>query len=343
MLETFPAFATLPPALRFSLRASGVVEMKMKFDKRRLARIGAVVVVALAAGHLVQTMATRKASPTAVAEAPSPRPASVVQLAGTNEPAAVPSIPKPALPAAALAATPQPASVVTLPVPPVPQPVVIADACPVTLDLMADPGAMIGVTLLAPCAPNARVVVQHGGLAITARTSLTGTMFLSIPALAADGAVEVIFADRPSVTADVALDDLTDLRRFAVQWQADDAFQLYGYEGGTAVSAASSGTVPLTGLSGASGFLTRLGDAGVENPLLAEVYTYPARTPANVVVEAAVTPATCGRELLGETLMSQAGKVTVTDLSLAMPECDAVGDFLVLKNLVPDLTLAAVN
>jgi len=81
----------------------------------------------------------------------------------------------------------------------------------------------------------------------------------------------------------------------------------------------------------------------VDMPLLAEVYTYPAMGSADVVIEAAVTAQTCGRELLGETLLSEAGRVTVTDLTLAMPDCDAVGDFLVLNNLVPDLTLVAAN
>ena len=56
-----------------------------------------------------------------------------------------------------------------------------------------------------------------------------------------------------------------------------------------------------------------------------------------------MTESTCGRELLGETLSSVAGKVQVTDLTVAMPECDAVGDYLVLKNLVPDLNIASAN
>ncbi len=315
----------------------------MQIDKRRVARIGAVVVVALAAGHLVQTMASRKDAHRPAVEAAMPRPAAVVQLAATTEPApralvtneraTVPGIATPTLPAAALAKTVlDPAA-----------PAVVAEACPVTLDLMADPGAMIGITLLAPCHPSTRIVLQHAGLAVTAQTSLTGTLFLSVPALTADAAVELTFADGTSVTQTIAMGEMTALRRFAVQWQADDAFQLYGYTGASVVSATTPGAVPLTGPLTEAGFLTRLGDATVDRPLLAEVYTYPARGSADVVIEAAVTAQTCGRELLGETLLSEAGRVTVTDLTLAMPDCDAVGDFLVLNNLVPDLTLVAAN
>jgi len=333
LLETFPDLATLSPALPPSLMALGVMEVRMQIDKRRVARIGAVVVVALAAGHLVQTMAARKDAPRPAVEAAMPRPADVVQLAATNQPAAVPVVAKPVLPAAALAKTaPVPAEAIA-----------VADACPVTLDLMADPGAMIGITLLAPCHPSTRVVLQHAGLAVTAQTSLTGTLFLSVPALTADAEVELTFADGTSVSKTIAMDDIAALRRFAVQWQADDAFQLYGYQGATAVSATNPGAVPLTGPLTEAGFLMQLGDKTVDMPLLAEVYTYPAMGSADVVIEAAVTAQTCGRELLGETLLSEAGRVTVTDLTLAMPDCDAVGDFLVLNNLVPDLTLVAAN
>ena len=47
--------------------------------------------------------------------------------------------------------------------------------------------------------------------------------------------------------------------------------------------------------------------------------------------------------MLGEVLESKAGTVTSTELTLAMPECDALGDILVLKNPGQDVTLAAVN
>ena len=77
--------------------------------------------------------------------------------------------------------------------------------------------------------------------------------------------------------------------------------------------------------------------------MLAQVYTWPAdvTVPSEVVIEAAVTDLTCGRELLGETVASVTGTVTITDLTLATPDCDAVGDILVLKNLAPALKIAA--
>ena len=99
------------------------------------------------------------------------------------------------------------------------------------------------------------------------------------------------------------------------------------------------------GLRPTGGFLTLLGDSTAKNPLLAEVYTYPADPAAKpeIIVESAVTDATCGRELLGETLNAIGGQVFVTELTLAMPDCSGIGDFMVLKNLVLDLNIAAAN
>ncbi len=368
-------------------------------DKRRLARVLVVVTVALAAGHMVQTMAERKlqAQVRIAAAADESRPKEIVQLAATNEQLPAPAAPKsPLLAAAASAATVLPiaepaaeapaegtaapvpatdpvatASAVDVPATETPAasdpaatdpaatppainasavaalppatPTVTADACPITLDVMADPGAMIGITLLAPCHPSERVVLRHAGLAITVATTATGSAFVTVPALETDALVVVRFDDGSEASASVTVPELATLRRFGVQWQNDDAFQVYGLEGMTTISATNAGTGPADGLPLAGGFLTRLGDASALTPLLAEIYTYPATGMADVVVEAAVTAATCGREILGETLASVAGRVTVTDLSLVMPDCNAVGDFLVLNNLASDLTLAAAN
>ena len=73
------------------------------------------------------------------------------------------------------------------------------------------------------------------------------------------------------------------------------------------------------------------------------LYTFPAdpNAKAVVVVEAPVTEASCGREILAETLVGSGSRVTINDLAAAMPGCDAIGDYLVLKNLVPDLNIAS--
>jgi hypothetical protein len=209
---------------------------------------------------------------------------------------------------------------------------------------------MIGVSLVAPCAKDARVVIAHEGLTITGKTNAEGSLFLSIPALAVEAQVIARLPSGNEVEESVRVPAMATLRRMGVQWHDADAFQLHAFENGAGYGesghiSADEPQTPTTGLSGTGGFITLLGDTSVELPMMAEIYTFPAGIAANadITIEAAVTDATCGRELLGETIMTLAGEVYISELTLAMPECDAVGDILVLKNLLTDLTIAAAN
>jgi hypothetical protein len=62
----------------------------------------------------------------------------------------------------------------------------------------------------------------------------------------------------------------------------------------------------------------------------------------HVSVDAEVTIANCGLRVEAQTLeVRQAGKMKVQDLTLPIPACGAVGDFLVLQNLLQDLKVAS--
>ena len=225
-----------------------------------------------------------------------------------------------------------------------------ATHCPLNLDLRVEPLAIIGVSLLAPCHVNQRAVLRHGGLAVTVKTSGTGSLTTSLPAFSTDALVSIRFSDGATAENTVAVPEAATLRRFGVQWMGDDAFQLNAFENGAdygeigQVSAADPHR-PLAGQPQISGFLSVLGDDGVDRPMLAEVYTYPAAASAvvKIVIEAAITKGTCARDILGETLAHAGGEVTITDLTLTMPDCSAIGDILVLRNLDPDLKLASAN
>lgn len=216
-------------------------------------------------------------------------------------------------------------------------------SCNVTFDLVAQPGAMIGLTVLAPCNPQERVVLWHAGLAITAKTSSTGSLFTSLPALTEDATVEVRFASGERVAQSIQMPEAKDLRRFAVQWQDADAFQLHAFEGGASYGQPGHYSAAFTGTAGQGSFVSILGDAATDLPLLAEVFTFGPDKSAEVVVEASVTDTTCGRTIFGEMIAAEAGKVDIQDLTLAMPECDGLGDILVLKNLMQDMKLAAAE
>lgn len=210
------------------------------------------------------------------------------------------------------------------------------DPCAMSLEVFAEDAAMIGVTLLAPCRAGQRVVLLHGGLAVSMQTLATGSLFATLPAMEATGAVEARFDDGATLQAAAAVPELAGLRRFAVQWQDTDRFALNGFEGKADYGDAGHRTV-------LNGGVMALGDSSAKPALLAEVYTFPDPEDARVTVEAAVGDATCGRELLGETLYSSGGVVRVDELTLAMPACDATGGFVVLNNPLPDMTLAAAE
>lgn len=339
----------------------------MAENKNRVIRVAAVLMVAAGAGFVMQNMQKANAVQQQARTEVGAEPKAIETLAAESKPASVLAT---AAPTVAATAAPEPAPIMlaateaTLPAaPPIaeaapklpetvpaPLPAEVTDACAVTLDLIPEANAMIGLTLLAPCHGNERVVLKHAGLAVSGLTTANGALFTGIPAMETDAQIEVLFSDGARAQARIAVPEVADLRRFAVQWQADDAFQLHAFEDGAGygdpghVSGADPHR-PAAGAPAKGGFLTLLGDSTTENPLLAEVYTFPVDATARpeVVIETAVTETTCGRELLGETLSSTAGTVLVTDLTVAMPDCDGVGDYLVLKNLAPDLNIASAE
>ncbi|GAB1479447.1 hypothetical protein MASR2M74_20110 [Paracoccaceae bacterium] len=336
--------------------------------KRRIAGVAAVAAIALGAGHLVQNLSAGKApaarpsaqlqekpkavqtvaaGPEATAPAPAATPDPALATVAPSAPAPLPApASAPLLTEAPAAEAPPPA----LPAAPALSEAPVVPNCTATLDLVPEQHAMIGVTLLARCHENERVILQHAGLAVTAMTTASGALFTGLPGLEAEATVTAVFLDGTRVEAQIALPELAALRRFGVQWQGEDAFQLHAFEGGATYGqpgdlSAANPRMPSEGLKPGQGFITLLGDPTAPSPLLAEVYTFPAdpAAKADVVVEAGVNKATCGREILGETLASLGGKSTVTELTVAMPECDAVGDYLVLKNLAPQMNIAAAN
>ena len=302
---------------------------------RRLARVFALVAIAVAAGHLIQTLAARKTIAEANAAANVPSGIVPLSAGAADEPVVVfvrQTLAKDFLNARTTMDRIREAAAEMAAVP----------VCSDHLTLQAQAGGMIGVDLLATCRNSERVVLRHAGLAVTAKVGADGRLTTVLPALAASEPVEVLFQDGTRVADMVVLPEVANLRRFGVQWQGGPAFAVQGFENGAdfgqpdVITAANPGS-PTTGI------LTALGDATVENPLLAQIYTYPAdpaRT-TTVVVEAAVTPGTCGHDLLGEVISSTGGQVSRVDLTLAMPDCSGVGDFLLLKNLDAGLKIAA--
>ncbi len=224
-------------------------------------------------------------------------------------------------------------------------------ACDYTLTAEAAPAAMVSLSLDAPCATRERFTMHHNGMMFTGVTDDGGHASMLVPALALKASFIAAFANGEGAVANAEVDSVNYYQRVAVQWQGDTGMQLHALEFGAGydddghvwsgaprdVAAASDGD---------RGFLTRLGAADQPKALMAEIYTFPSLLAGRdgdvtLLVEAEVTPLNCNRDIDAQALQMQpGGGLRVQDVTLMMPECSAVGDFLVLKNLLNDLTIA---
>ncbi|WP_412504227.1 hypothetical protein [Roseovarius sp. SYSU LYC5161] len=223
--------------------------------------------------------------------------------------------------------------------------------CETTLTAETLAAAMVELSLDAPCMINERFTLHHNGMMITGVTDATGQSELTVPALSKQAVFIVSFAAGQGAVATAEVTSMEYYDRVVLQWQGPAGLQLhalefgasYGEEGHVWSDAARSMGVAARG---EGGFHTRLGALDQPEARLAEVYTFPsgtARRGGNVAVsvEAEVTEDNCTRDIAAQTIeVRGAGRPRVKDLELAMPECDAAGDFLVLKNLLNDLKIA---
>lgn len=233
-------------------------------------------------------------------------------------------------------------------------PAVITDAvdCSVVMATDVLPGAMVLLALDAPCDADTAVTIHHQGMMFSAMTNDVGQLAIIVPALAKEAFFIASVSDAQSAVATVDVPALANYDRAVVQWQGDNAVELHalefgaGYDDAGHVWAAAARDETAT-VGGQGGYLTSLGDASVENALMAEVYTFPTGSSSRdgtvrLSVEAEVSAANCGREIAAQSIQIHPdGAPTAVDLNVFMPGCDAIGEFLVLKNMFEDLTLAA--
>lgn len=214
-----------------------------------------------------------------------------------------------------------------------------------------EPAAMVRLELSGECLKGHTVTFHHNGMMFSHAVGPDGTASVSAPALATQAIYIVSFGNGNGAVAQTRVPDLSAHERIVLQWQGDDGLQLHAFENGASygddghIWADAAGDADHA-LSGRGGFLRHYGDASGPDGLRADVYTFAkgARLAANTVqinAEAEVTASNCGHEVSGQMLnLSSDSALKSHDLSLEMPECDAKGSFLVLKNLLQDLKIA---
>ncbi|MDA8586186.1 hypothetical protein N9L47_07895 [Rhodobacteraceae bacterium] len=222
-----------------------------------------------------------------------------------------------------------------------------ADCVPKLLATTA-PAAMITLVLRAPCHPNLLVQIKQGPIIASAYTDGDGRMTLKIPALETVSDIQITFDDVVLAT-ELTIPEAENFQHIILNWTGPQLLRLNAYEFGAARNETGhvwSGAPksPTRASRGSGGFLTRL---VTEKGPSVEIYSLPAgqsqlRGVVRLVVEAAVTPATCGQIATAKALQPTAfRRLSVTDVEVALPDCDHQGKVVLLQNLLRDVTLAA--
>jgi hypothetical protein len=215
--------------------------------------------------------------------------------------------------------------------------------CASTLNLTAIDNAMLQVELSAPCRAGERFTLHHGGVMVTYALDAEGDFRGVLPAFTKRAVVIADFASGRDLDASVMVEDLEQVERVVMHWQGRSGLELHALEFGATYGSAGhvwKGSEPGQG----AGEVLFLGDPDQVAAHLVQVYTLPKASgygAVNISVEAEITDANCDQAVAAQLIERRDDRLRTRDLVLNIPDCSAVGDFLVLNNLVESLKIAS--
>ncbi|WP_428546401.1 hypothetical protein [Profundibacter sp.] len=219
-------------------------------------------------------------------------------------------------------------------------------SCRVSLDVAHLRGDLVTLELDAPCQMGVPVIVRHEGVSFTAVTSDIGRVTVKMPVFNGQAVFSVEMPDGSTISTEALVQEANDYDHVAVMWSGDTGLQIHAYEPfGAHVWSNAPQNISIA-IKGRGGYVTRLGSTDFPVAMRAEVYSFPRRQIRKTGVvrldlSAAITPQTCGKNLLAKTLQPGVnGGNTLVDLVLNMPACDSGVRNLVLKNIFRDLKIA---
>ena len=309
-------------------------------DVRRVATVVAVLVIAFLSGHVMQTWLVDDAPLASAPTGPDAAPA----LESVTDPKPLPTPPAATLVPIlerppVLPSRPMDAEQDTLAAAPA--------ACDPRLFLTPAPAGTFTLSYRAPCDAHAAVTIRQGPLLATQNLDSDGRLTVRIPALSEKLSVAVTL-DQITLSADLLVSDALDFQHVALIWDGPQMLRRNAFEFGAArneIGHVWSGAPksPTRASRGTGGFLTRL--ISEDGPSV-EIYSLPSgRAPfrgvVRLVVEAEVTEATCGRVVRARAIQPTAFRRTSeTDVEVALPDCDRIGETVLLQNLLRDMRLA---
>jgi hypothetical protein len=224
--------------------------------------------------------------------------------------------------------------------------------CPVSLTATPGAAAMVRLSLTAPCLPSERVGIFHEGMTFAETISSDGTLDIEVPTLVEDARFTLTLPNGEALQAEASVPSVALYDRIVVQWAGGSGLQIhareFGAEYGDEGHVWSGAPRDITAIArGEGGFLTRHGDPDASDPMMAEVYTFPgAMTKVagaiTLSIETEVTQSNCGTEVSAQSFEVSAGVggIETRELLLSIPDCSAIGNFLVLNNPLHDLKIA---
>lgn len=224
-----------------------------------------------------------------------------------------------------------------------------APNCDITLSAEPKPQALVTLSLDAPCLQNAPFVIHHSGMMFNDITADDGTWSLDVPALTRSALFIAAFDSGDGAVGQTFVTGFDTIQRVAVQWRGAHGLQLHAREFDAAYFGPGHVWHDAPGYTDemAAGYLLQLGDPTLPGASIVEVYTFPMdAAPADgtvaLTIEAEVNTSNCAQLIEAEAIQTTAdGEPRVQEIALTLPDCDAAGEFLVLNNVLEDLTIAA--
>lgn len=311
---------------------SGLTSLTM----RRVATAGVVLLIAFLSGYIMQNVLVETTPVSSVGDAPDAAPT----IRTLDEPK-----PLPVPPAATL--------VPILETPPAlpdrrPAEDTAVRDCEPRLFLTPAPAGTLTVTFRAPCDPGQTLHLRQGAVEFAQDLDANGRLSLRLPAFTDEVVIEARLG-AVQLTGALTLPQALDYQHVALIWEGPQMLGLNAFEFGAARN--EMGHVwwgapksPVRASRGSGGFMTRfVSDTGPS----VEIYTLPATHGAlngvvRLVVEARVTGKTCGRIATARAIQPTAfRRISESDVQVALPDCDRIGEVVVLQNLLRDMRLAA--
>ncbi|MFQ6550921.1 hypothetical protein AAD018_001080 [Aestuariibius insulae] len=216
--------------------------------------------------------------------------------------------------------------------------------CAIRSTASVQAAALVYLSVEAPCRPQTELTVHHQGMVFSAVTDTKGRVALEVPALAEDALFITAFESGEGAMATAHVPEFSDFHRVVLQWQGHREVGLHALENGAGYwqdghVRAEAPRDAVVAMDGTGGFITRLGDASLKAGYQAEIYTLPlAQSDVRLTVEARVTERNCGHSIAVQAF--QAGQTEGLErrlLNVTMPDCDFIGENLILKRMLTDI------